>query len=60
MKRIMFTKEQIIAVLRGHEAGAKAADLARKYRISELFSIRSDALNYFLLIRSAARDNYAK
>ena len=56
----MFTKEQIIAVLRGHEAGAKAADLARKYRISELFSIRSDALNYFLLIRSAARDNYAK
>ena len=30
-----FTEEQIIAVLREHEAGAKAADLARKHGISE-------------------------
>jgi putative transposase len=35
MKRIRFTEEQIIAVLREHEAGAKTADLARKHAISE-------------------------
>ena len=35
MKRIKFTEEQIIAVLREHEAGAKTADLARKHGISE-------------------------
>jgi putative transposase len=35
MKRIRFTEEQIIAVLREHEAGAKTVDLARKHGISE-------------------------
>ncbi len=35
MKRIRFTEEQIITVLREHEAGAKAGDLARKHGISE-------------------------
>ena len=35
MKRIRFTEEQIIAVLREHDAGAKTADLARKHGISE-------------------------
>ena len=35
MKRRRFTEEQIIAVLREHEAGAKAGDLARKHGISE-------------------------
>ena len=35
MKRIRFTEEQIIAVQREHEAGAKTADLARKHGISE-------------------------
>ena len=35
MKRIRFTEDQIIAVLREHDAGAKTADLARKHGISE-------------------------
>lgn len=35
MKRIRFTEEQIIAVLREHDAGAKTPDLARKHGISE-------------------------
>ena len=35
MKRKRFTEEQIIMVLREHEAGAKAGDLARKHGISE-------------------------
>ena len=35
MKRKRFTEEQIIGILRENEAGAKAADLARKHGISE-------------------------
>jgi putative transposase len=35
MKRARFTEEQIIGVLRSHEAGAKTADLARKRGVSE-------------------------
>ena len=35
MKRKRFTEEQIIAVLREHEAGAKTGDLARKQGVSE-------------------------
>jgi len=30
-----FSEEQIIAVLREHDAGFKMADLARKYGVSE-------------------------
>ena len=35
MKRARFTEERIIGVLREHEAGTKAADLARKHGVSE-------------------------
>jgi putative transposase len=35
MKKKRFTEEQIIGTLREQEAGAKAADLARKYAVSE-------------------------
>ena len=35
MKRKRFSEEQIIGVLREHEAGAKTGDLARKYGVSE-------------------------
>jgi putative transposase len=34
-RRNTFTEEQIIAVLREHEAGAKTGELARKHGISE-------------------------
>ena len=35
MKRERHTEEQIIAILKEHEAGAKTADLARKQGVSE-------------------------
>jgi putative transposase len=35
MKRTRFSEEQIVAVLREHEAGMKTADLARKHGVSE-------------------------
>jgi putative transposase len=35
VKKQRFTEEQIIAVLKEQEAGAKAADLCRKHGISE-------------------------
>ena len=35
MKRARFTEDQIIGMLKKHEAGAKTADLARKHGVSE-------------------------
>lgn len=35
MKRKRFTEEQIISVLKEHEAGAQVPDLVRKHNVSE-------------------------
>jgi putative transposase len=35
MKRLRFTEEQIIGVLREQEAGAKTAEICRKHGVSE-------------------------
>ena len=35
MKRSRFTEEQIIGILREHQAGARTADLCRKHGISD-------------------------
>ena len=35
MKRLRFTEEQVIAVLREQEAGMKTADVCRKHGISD-------------------------
>lgn len=35
MKRSRFSEEQIIGILKEHEAGATAADLSRKHGISD-------------------------
>ncbi len=35
MKRSRFTEAQVIGILKEHEAGTKASDLARKHGVSE-------------------------
>lgn len=35
MKRSRFTQEQIIGILKEHEAGAKPSELARKHGVTE-------------------------
>lgn len=35
MKRKLYSDEKLIGILKEHEAGASAADLARRYGVSE-------------------------
>ena len=35
MKRKLFSEEQIISILKEHEAGARVVDLARHYGVAE-------------------------
>ena len=35
MKKSRFSEEQIIGILKEHQAGARAADLCRKYGVSD-------------------------
>ncbi len=35
MKRSMFTEDQIICILKEHEAGVSVADLCRKHGVSD-------------------------
>ena len=44
MKRPKFSEEQIIGVLKEHEAGAKAADLCRKHGTARRRSQLEDPL----------------
>jgi hypothetical protein len=44
MKRARFIEDQIIGVLKEHEAGAKTADLARKHGVSEASSCAAQAV----------------
>jgi Transposase len=47
MKRKRHTEEQIIAILKEHEAGMKTADLCRKHGISEASFYRLNVVTPF-------------
>lgn len=58
MKRTRFSEEQIVTILKEHEFGAKAADLARKHGISEATLYNWKAKYGGLTVSEAKRLNW--
>ncbi len=56
MKKQRFTKEQIIGILREQEAGAKTADLARKYAISHAVATQDPIRQRALVVPQKANE----